>query len=129
MTNDQPKAHFDLAIRTVRFSKEIIDYCRSLRPVITVTPLIKQLIRSATSVGANYCEADEAESKKDFIHKLAIAKKEIRETKYWLELLAYSCPDSINKTRQLYREADELNRIFAVIIIKTQRNINGNSSE
>ncbi|MFH0740157.1 MAG: four helix bundle protein [bacterium] len=79
---------------------------------------MSQLIRSATSVGANYLEADDAESKKDFIHKIGICKKEFRETKHWLTMLAVAEPSFFKEIESLLREAKELNLIFAAIIRK-----------
>ncbi len=77
--------------------------------------IIQQLVGSAGSVGANYCEATEAESKKDFIHKIGIAKKELKETKHWLRLLAKSNPEAAEEIRVLWKEAHELLLIFAKI--------------
>lgn len=87
---------FDLEERTTVFSEMIIDFCKNL-PQNTITrPMISQLIRSATSVSANYCEANEAASRKDFINKAVIAKKETRETKHWLRLIAHAVACSMN---------------------------------
>ena len=67
--------------RTAKFSENVLTFCRVLKEDSITRPLISQIVRSATSIGANYSEADEASSKKDFIHKVAIAKKETKETK------------------------------------------------
>lgn len=122
MTNDQQNSNdlrpkkYDLADRTASFSKRVIDFIRKL-PLNTITqPIVSQLIRSATSIGANYSEADEANSKKDFINKIAIAKKETKETKYWLTLIAHALPKFKEEAMILYQEAQELNLIFAAII-------------
>lgn len=81
---------FDLEERTAKFGEDILDCCKSV-PENTITkPLIDQLVRSGTSIGANYCEADEAGSKKDFINKLTISKKETKETKLWLRLISHA---------------------------------------
>lgn len=72
---------------TVTFSKNVISFCKAEPSTIITRPLIDQLIRSATSIGANYAEADNAASKTDFRNKIFIAKKEAAETKYWLNLL------------------------------------------
>jgi four helix bundle protein len=77
--------------------------------------VVSQLVRSATSVGANYCEADDAESKKDFRHKISICLKEIKETRHWLRMMAAAAPEFRNDARTLYKEAKELNLIFAAI--------------
>ena len=81
-------------------------------------PLISQLVRSATSVGANYSEADDAESRDDFKHKIGICKKESRESKHFLRMIAVACPEFIDEARILWLEAKELNLIFNSINIK-----------
>ena len=73
-------------------------------------------MRAATSVGANYCEADEAESKKDFRHKIAVCKKEARETRYWLRMVGAAAPEKKDEARRLWQEAKELNLIFGAIV-------------
>src|SRR5437762_3201789 len=81
-------SHFDLEERTARFGEAIIAFAKKV-PITPVTsPLIKQLICAGTSVGANYCEANDAESKKDFRHKIGICRKESKESKYWLRMIA-----------------------------------------
>lgn len=84
---------------TVIFSKDVIAFCKAERPTIITRPLIDQLLRSATSIGANYAEADNAASRIDFRNKIFIAKKEAAETKYWLGLLlnVTSSPDLCKK--------------------------------
>ncbi len=73
------------------------------------------MIGAAGSVGANYCEATEAESKKDFIHKIGICKKEVKESRHWLRLLARSNPERIKEIREFWKEAQELLLIFSKI--------------
>lgn len=120
MTNDQmkaePKKKYDLEERTARFAEMIIDFAKKLPQDTISRPLINQIIRSGTSIGANYSEADEASSKKDFLNKVAIAKKETKETKYWLRIIAHTLPMNKSDTSQLWQEAQELNLIFAAII-------------
>ena len=123
MTNDQsnpnsqiPKQKYDLEERTIKFGKRIIDFAKKLPQNSITKPLINQLIRSGTSIGANYCEADEASSKKDFINKIFIAKKETKETKYWLRIMAHALPNHKEEARELWKEAQELNLILAAII-------------
>ncbi|MGB2755038.1 MAG: four helix bundle protein [Phycisphaerae bacterium] len=82
-------------------------------------PLVSQLVRSATSVGANYCEADNAESKKDFRHKIGICRKEARETRHWLRMLMVAQRSLEPTAQSLSREAKELNLIFSSIFRKT----------
>jgi four helix bundle protein len=79
LNNQNPKRKYDLCDRTTIFSQEIINFCKSIPQNTINNPLVNQLIRSGTSIGANYSEADEANSKKDYINKVAIAKKETKE--------------------------------------------------
>ena len=83
--------------------------------------IIEQLISAAGSIGANYCEANESESRKDFIHKMTIAKKEIKETKHWIRLLAKSEERYEENLRKLWQEDQELLLIFAKIINSTKK--------
>ncbi|MDD5464084.1 MAG: four helix bundle protein [Candidatus Moranbacteria bacterium] len=120
MSNDKK---FDLEDRTAIFSEKVVDFCRAVPKDLVTTPIISQLIRACTSIGANYCEADCAESKKDFIHKIGICKKESRESKYWLRIIARAVPDKSEEARILWKEASELNLIFIAIAEKTKDNI------
>lgn len=108
-------AQYDLEDRTERFSLEVIKFCKTL-PQNTITrPLISQLIRAATSVGANYCEANGANSKKDFASKIYICKKESKEARYWLRLIAKSEEQYREAADGLAEEAQELVLIFGKI--------------
>lgn len=78
-------------------------------------PLTNQLVRAGTSVGANYCEADDAVSKKDFKNKIGACRKEARETKLWLRMIATAEPETKYNARKLWQEAKELHLIFAAI--------------
>ena len=78
------------------------------------------MVRSGTSIGANYCEANGADSKKDFSHKISICKKEAKETKYWLRLLAKACPEFADECRLLWQEAQEFTLIFSKIAVNTK---------
>ena len=121
MTNNKNNRIFDLEERTAKFGEEIIKFAQKI-PKSTITiPLISQLVRAGTSVGANYMEADDAESKKDFVHKIGICKKESRETKHWLRMIVVSVPQLKEEARKLWKEAQELNLIFASIT-KKKRN-------
>lgn len=85
MTNDKiSESKFDLEERTAKFGEAVIKFANSIPKNAVTLPIITQLVKSGTSIGANYCEADDAESKKDFNHKIGICKKEARETKHWL---------------------------------------------
>ena len=109
------KAPYNLEDRTAVFGEAVIAFAKRI-PVSPVTmPLISQLVRSATSIGANYAEADDAESKKDFRHKIGICRKESKETKHWLRMVAASEDSLRTDARMLYKEAKELNLIFGAI--------------
>ena len=108
---------YNLEERTTRFSEVVIQFCKKIPYSEITKPIINQLIRSATSIGANYCEADEAESKKDFRHKIGICKKEARETKYWLRLIGNMIAEEMKpEARKFWVEAKELTLIFNAII-------------
>ena len=110
------KRVYDLEERTGLFGENVIDFARIL-PIDPInTELIKQIVRSGTSVGANYMEADAAESKKDFSHKIALCKKEAKETKHWLRMIAKANPEKKDKCKELWSEAQELTLIFSSII-------------
>ncbi len=112
---------FNLEERTAKFGENILKFIKRTPKNITTNSIINQLIRSATSVGANYCEADDAHSKKDFIHKISLCKKEARESKHWLRMIAQVTNHSLKpETRILWKEAHELNLIFASIILSAK---------
>ena len=111
----QEKKPFDLEERTARFGEAVIGFAKRLPRNAITLPLIGQFIASGTSVGANYCEADDAVSKKDFRHRISVCKKEARETKYWLRMIATAEPDSRAEGRVLWQEAKELHLIFSAI--------------
>jgi len=94
--------------------------CRELPKDEITRPLINQLVKCGTSVGANYCEADDAESSKDFVHKIGICKKESRECKHFLRMIASAVPERKKEARDLWREANELNLIFNAIYKKVK---------
>lgn len=103
---------FDLEERTARFGEDIVRFGKKV-PLHPVTNrLISQLIGAGTSVGANYCEADDAESKNDFRHKIGICKKESRETKHFLRMITVACPELKEEALRLWQEGKELNLIF-----------------
>jgi four helix bundle protein len=111
---------FDLEERTAAFGNSVILLAKSV-PLTPITrPLVSQLVRSATSVGANYCEADDAESRADFKHKIGICKKEARETKHWLRMLVTAVPEAKEQAKPLWQEAKELNLIFNAIVRTTR---------
>ncbi len=107
---------YDLEERTAIFGENIIEFAMSLKKNDVNKILTNQIIRSGTSIGANYCEADGAESKKDFNHKIGICKKESKETMHWLRMIAKANPDRATECRKLWQEAHELALIFSAII-------------
>jgi four helix bundle protein len=108
---------YDLEERTAKFAEEIVEFCKSIKKNDINKSIITQLVRSGTSIGANYCEADGAESGKDFKHKISICKKESKETKYWLRIIVKSNPETKEKSRELWREAQEFTLIFSAILL------------
>ncbi|MFA5157708.1 MAG: four helix bundle protein [Patescibacteria group bacterium] len=120
MTESQNQPKWDLEERTAKFGEDVINFCKSLRETTVIRPIISQLIRSASSIGANYCEADDSESKKDFRHKIGICKKEARETKHWLRMLAIALSEKKDIIKKLWAEAKELHLIFNSIYRKVK---------
>lgn len=103
---------YDLEDRTKEFSKAIVRLVKETKLNIANSNICNQLIRSATSIGVNYWEANNGSSKKDFINKIYICRKEAEETKYWLELLAEVEVEKKELLRKLWQEAHELTKIF-----------------
>ena len=117
-TNDRK---YDLEERTAKFGEEIIEFSKSLTQDVINKVLIAQLVRSGTSVGANYMEANGAESKKDFNHKISICKKEAKETEHWLRMIARANPDKKEICRKLWQEAHEFTLIFSSILLARKK--------
>ena len=106
---------YDLEERTAKFGEQIIAFAKRI-PVNSVTqPIVPQLVRAATSVGANYCEADDSGSKKEFRYRVSLCKRESRESKHWLRMVAAASPELKEEGRQLWKEAKELHLIFCAI--------------
>jgi len=118
MIKQNSNTKFDLEERTSIFGEKIINFCQKTRINLIIEPLIKQLIRSATSIGANYMEANGSDSKKDFKNKISICKKEAKETTYWIRMLSNTLPNKKQELRIYWTEARELSLIFAAIINK-----------
>src|SRR3989338_7609464 len=94
--------NYDLEDRTTKFSENLIIFCKAVPKTNITLPLLDQLIRSGTSIGANYFEANGAASKKDFKNKIYICKKEGKETQYWLRLVAQSLEtDSVKQNARI----------------------------
>ncbi len=111
-----PKTRQDLVERTARFGASAISLARSIREDAVTRPLISQLVRAATSVGANYSEANEAESRNDFSHKISICAKEARETGHWVRMIVSAAPEHKTEARRLWLEARELTLVFGAIV-------------
>jgi len=109
---------FDLEERTALFGEAIIRFCKKVPRGPENNRLIDQLVGCGTSVGANYCEANEGVSKKDFKNTIGRCVKEAKETKFFLRMIAASEPSLASEARALYREAKELHLIFASIYRK-----------
>ena len=109
------KPAFDLEERTAQFGDAVIHFAKAIPKNPVTLPLIDQIVRSGTSVAANYCEADDAVSKKDLKNKIGTCRKESRETKLWLRMLAAAEPELTAEGRRLWQEAKELHLIFAAI--------------
>lgn len=111
---------YDLEERTAKFGESIIKFCNKVPRNVITLPLINQLVKAGTSVGANYCEADDAESKDDFRHKIGIVKKECRESKHFIRMIVIANPTSKQEAITLWQEAKELNLIFNKIYQKVK---------
>ena len=106
---------YDLEERTAVYGENVIKFAKLISVNEITRPLISQFVRSGTSIGANYCEADCAETKKDFEHKMGICKKESREAKHWLRMLSIAATGLSDEFKKLWQEAKELNLIFNAI--------------
>jgi four helix bundle protein len=110
-----PSKEYDLEERISVFGESIVLLCRSIKPDYISRPLIDQLVRSATSVGANYMEANGSSSRRDFRNKAHICKKESQETCYWLRILSAALPERKHELRNLWQESHEFVLIFQKI--------------
>ena len=106
---------YDIRERTLQFAVQVIQAVRRLPDDAATRVLAYQLVKSATSVGANVEEADGAESTRDFVHKMSIARKEARESRYWIRIVRASIVDNEN-WNSLQQESEELARILSAII-------------
>ncbi|HTQ37980.1 MAG TPA: four helix bundle protein [Pirellulales bacterium] len=118
MSNDgqpQQRSKYDLEERTAKFGESVVRFVKGIQLTAVTNPIIGQLVRSATSIGANYCEADDAGSRKEFLYRISVCKREARETKHWLRMLVAALPELKANARTLWVEAKELHLIFAAI--------------
>ena len=119
-TSYKQDGRFDLEHRTLIFSKELLSLTKQMAYSIQNEVIVRQLIRSGTSIGANYREANDALGKKDFLFRLRIARKEAKETTYWLQLL--EVPQTfflLQERSRLLQESVELTKILSSIINKS----------
>ena len=117
--NNQRFRERNLEVRTLEFTRGILRLCKKLPKNTLTIELIRQIIRSAGSVGANYREANEKLSKRDFAHRMRIARKEAKETTYWLEVLQEATPEFTAELAPLTQESLELRNIFSAILVKS----------
>ena len=119
MTPEQNPKRFDLEERTFVFAKRCRVFIKTLNKTIGNIEDARQLVRSSGSVGANYIEANESLSKKDFICRLKICRKEAKETRYWLRLIETADAPELER-EALVQEAQELMNIFGAIVRKSE---------
>jgi len=117
MTKNENSKHFDLEERTLKFSKETIKFINRLPRTLANNEIAKQLIRSSGSVGANYIEANEALSKKDFKMRIKICRKEAKESIYWMKLIEVKNKESEGKRESLIDEATQLVKIVCYLVL------------
>ena len=115
---DDRRPLFDLEERTSRYGEAVIPFAKRIPINLVTTPLIGQLVRAATSIGANYAEADEAESRKEFRYRIGVCKREARETKHHIRMVVAAEPQLRPDVVPLWQEAKELTLIFAAILRK-----------
>ena len=121
MTNKEDSKRYDLEERTYEFARDVRSFIRKLPRTVANIEDARQLINSSGSVGANYIEANEALSKKDFAMRIKISRKEAKESRYWLRLIFTDGKKDIETERDLLiQEASELTNIFGAIFRKTQ---------
>ena len=120
MSELQNSKPYDLEKRTLQFAKDTRSFFKKLPRTITSVEDGKQVIRSTGSVGANYIEANESLSKKDFVMRIMICRKEAKESEYWFQLVECVDPDLENERLKLIREATELRKIFGAILEKSK---------
>jgi four helix bundle protein len=115
LRDEGPTAVYDLEERTARFGEKIILFAKKIPRSPVNNRLINQLVGAGTSVGANYCEADDGVSKPDFKHRIGTCRKEARETKFFLRMIATAEPNLKPEAREIWREACALHLIFSRI--------------
>ena len=120
MPEKDSSKQYDLEDRTYEFARRVRAFVKKLPKAITNIEDIKQLVRASGSVGANYIEANDAISKKDFLLRIKISRKESKESQYWLRLLDTNNSSELEREcSELVQEATELNNIFGSIVRKS----------
>ncbi len=114
------KKTYDLDARTLEFGKRIVRLAKALSKNTINSVLVSQVVRSGTSVGANYREANEASTKKDLVYRMTLCKKEAKETLYWLDIVTEANRELESRIKPLRQEAGELVKIFAAIVLKSK---------
>jgi four helix bundle protein len=111
----ETKHVYDLEERTTRFGEAVIDFAKAIQQDAVTNRIISQLVGAATSIGANYVEADDAVSKKEFLKSIGTCKKETREAKHFLRMAVRAVPQLKPQARKLWLETRELHLIFSKI--------------
>ena len=120
MTKNKNSTQYDLEERTFKFARNAVRLCKGVPKTVIEGQISKQLVRAATSVGANYIEANEALSNKDFLMRIRISRKEAKESGYWLRPIEVSTSNLRNEQEMLLKESVELTKIFGSIVTKSQ---------
>ncbi len=120
MTETKNSKQYDLEERTLGFAKEVIQLVKIVPRTTANVEIMKQLVRASGSVGANYIEANEALSKRDFAARVKICRKECKESRYWLRLVEVKGEDTESRRQSLINEATELMKIFGSIVEKVK---------
>ena len=120
MSKTQNSKPYDLRDRTLKFAKMVRNYVKNLPKTLSNIEDARQLIKASGSVGANYIEAEEALSRKDFVMRIKISRKEAKESGYWLQLTESTTEEQIIEKGNLIQEATELTKIFGSIVEKSK---------
>ncbi len=120
MIKMQNSKHYDLEERTLKFARGVIKFTNKVPKTLANIEIIRQLVRSAGSVGANYIEANESLSKKDFVMRIKICRKEAKESGYWLKLIVTNSKVMEKERNNFIQETTELTKIFGAILEKSK---------
>lgn len=120
MIKNQKSKKYDLEERTLKFAKNVLAFIKTIPKTMANMEITRQLVKSSGSVGANYIEANESLSKKDFVMRIKICRKESKESAYWLKLAEVNDQVSEKERQSLIQEATELMKIFGSIVEKSK---------